>query len=121
MSCIYQHMARNAGLKLKLAVLCVPTAQDRSNFKMPQDAGFPSYIENELAPCLNWKRLMFLGDVVGDRTIVPTLWNEPLHEDNFEGICDTFIATAGADPVRDEGEAWGMKLLKAGCKVTFRR
>ncbi|KAJ5812672.1 Alpha/Beta hydrolase protein [Penicillium riverlandense] len=121
MSCVFQHMARDAGLKLKLAVLCVPTAQSRTAFKRPEDAGFPSYVENQKAPCLNWARLMYQKKVVGDRSGVPKLWNEPLYQDNFAGICDTFIATAGADPVRDEGEAYGMKLVKAGCKVTVRR
>lgn len=121
MSCIYQHMARDIGLPLKLTLLCVPTAQSRTNFTKPEDAVFPSYKENEKAPCLNWTRLMYLKDVVGDRSIVPKLWNEPLYEDNFAGICDTFIASAGADPIRDESEAYGMKLVQAGCKVTFRR
>ncbi|KAH8691387.1 Alpha/Beta hydrolase protein [Talaromyces proteolyticus] len=121
MSCVYQHMARDAGLKLKLAILCVPTAQSRTTFNQPEDSGFLSYIENAKAPCLNWGRLMYLRDVVGDRSKVPKLWSEPLHEENFAGICDTFIATAGADPVRDEGEAYGLKLVKAGCRATFRR
>ncbi|EXJ92788.1 hypothetical protein A1O3_01340 [Capronia epimyces CBS 606.96] len=121
MACIYQHMARDAGLDLRLAVLCVPTVQDRTPFRRPEDAGFPSYVENALAPCLNWTRLTFLKDVVGDRSRVPSLWNEPLHAPDFTGICDSFIATAGADPVRDEGEAYGMRLVGGGCKVTFRR
>ena len=117
-------MARDSGLGLKLAVLCVPGVQSRANFERPEDAadaGFPSYLESKKAPFLSWKRLMSNKNVVGDRSQVPKLWNEPLYADNFAGICDTFVATAGADPVRDEGEAYGMKLVSAGCKVTFRR
>jgi acetyl esterase len=45
----------------------------------------------------------------------------PLHADVPEGVAPAYVATAGFDPLRDEGEAYARKLEEAGVKVTLRR
>lgn len=83
--------------------------------------------ENALAPCLNWKRVSFFAALVQASMpedaweALPLFQRSPLEAASLAGICDTFIATAGCDPLRDEGEAYGQKLVEAGVKVTVRR
>ena len=45
----------------------------------------------------------------------------PLFDDVPDGLAPAYIATAGFDPLRDEGEAYGERLAEAGVDVTVRR
>ncbi len=45
----------------------------------------------------------------------------PLHRDDLAGMCPTYIATAGFDPLRDEGEDYARRLTEAGVAVELRR
>lgn len=51
----------------------------------------------------------------------PEWWFEPLNAPNWEGLCPAFIRTGECDPLRDEGEAYGRKLIEAGVQTTFKR
>lgn len=148
MSCVVQQLARDAELPLKLcilpiprnaflhfgslantssAILSVPSTSSRRGMTKPEDSPFPSMAENALAPCLNWKRVSFFAAVAeksvkqGDWEALPRFWRSPIEAESLDGICDTFIATAGCDPLRDEGEAYGRRLVEAGVRVTMRR
>ncbi|TCP54191.1 acetyl esterase [Tamaricihabitans halophyticus] len=43
------------------------------------------------------------------------------HSENVAGVAPAYISTAGFDPLRDEGEAYGEKLRAAGVAVTVNR
>jgi acetyl esterase len=65
---------------------------------------------------IRWFSSTYLaGADVNDRRISPLL------HDAFDGLPPAFIATAGFDPLRDEGEAYARKLEEAGVDVALRR
>ena len=125
---VAQQLARDASLDLKLAILAVPATIPLADGKTPADVPYPSYVQNELAPSLNWKRLAFFRDTNAGRDEAekteianrPEFMQRPING-NLKGVCNTFIATADCDPLRDEGEAYGQELIKAGVRVTTRR
>jgi acetyl esterase/lipase len=94
----------------------------------PSDCPFASYTDNALAPCLNFKRMKYFMDMAvasdeasqAEYNSRPQFFRAPI-DGNVAGVCDTFIATADCDPLRDEGEAYGAKLLQAGVRVSSRR
>lgn len=45
----------------------------------------------------------------------------PLYADVPEGVAPAYVATAGFDPLRDEGESYARKLEEAGVKVELKR
>ncbi|OKL55480.1 hypothetical protein UA08_09224 [Talaromyces atroroseus] len=127
-SAVCQQLARDAGIDLKLAVIAVPATVTGDGKPDAADSPFPSAVENEFAPCLSWQRLEFFRNIYEPKSeevkqelnARPVFIRKPL-EGNLRGVCDTYIATADCDPLRDEGEEYGQRLVKAGVKVTTRR
>lgn len=123
-----QHMARDSGIPLKMALLSVPTTDYTTYFPFPDGyTPFASVAALAKAPSLGADRLEFFRRMVfaeahrKEILEMPLSWRAPLHSPNFKGLCDTFIATAQCDPLVDEGEAYGMKIIGAGGRVTMRR
>ncbi|KAI0178149.1 Alpha/Beta hydrolase protein [Pestalotiopsis sp. NC0098] len=127
---VMQQLARDAALPLKFAFLGVPVTASHAHYEQASDSEFPSFVENEFAPCLNWARIMFYREnaqmkeahaaLAEEEAALPAFYSAPLSGD-LAGVCPTFVGTASADPLRDEGEAYGQKLVAAGVKTTIRR
>ncbi|KAK3305006.1 Alpha/Beta hydrolase protein [Chaetomium strumarium] len=127
-SIVLQHLARDAGIPLKLCMASVCPSTDGLSYKYYTDSPFPSFHEFHRGPVLPWERIKFFGrmcmpqDKTAElRKLWPDWWFAPLRAPDFAGLCDTFIRTAEADPLRDEGEAYAMKLVAGGNKVTLKR
>ncbi|KAK4077165.1 uncharacterized protein Triagg1_4132 [Trichoderma aggressivum f. europaeum] len=126
------HLARDAGIALRLVAAGTPVVDDISQYATAADSPWPSMQENEFAPTLNWARLAWF-----DKLKLSTLPTEPeahnaakerigwqnnlLKAPNFEGLARTLIYTASADPLRDEGEKYAQVLVENGVEVTQRR
>ena len=60
----------------------------------------------------------FRNTVFPDGQNVDHLWANPLHQDNLRNLPPTIIATAGFDPIRDQGNQFVDLLKKAEVEVT---
>lgn len=126
------HMARDAGMPLCLIAAGAPVIDDISQYASAAESPFPSIQENEYAPTLNWGRLTWF-----DKLKWSTLPTEPearkaemdkvgwlanlFLASNFKDLPRTVIYTAGADPLRDEGEKYARILVENGVEVTIKR
>ncbi|KAK3347309.1 Alpha/Beta hydrolase protein [Neurospora tetraspora] len=127
-SFVLQHMARDAGLPLKLCLASVPPTTDCISYDSPTDSPYLSFREFANGPALPWDRIKYFGQSVFPpekrdeiRKMSPDWWLAPIKAPNFKGLCPTFIRTAECDILRDEGEAYGLKLVEGGNKVTIKR
>lgn len=125
---VLQHMARDAGIPLKLSMPAVPATGDWLNYEYYTDSPHPSFHEFYRGPVLPWARIKFFKDLCvpkGREDEIAALWPEwwiaPLKAKNWKGLCDSFIRTAEVDCLRDEGEEYGAKLVAGGNKVTIKR
>ncbi|KAI1142640.1 alpha/beta-hydrolase [Hypoxylon sp. FL0543] len=127
-SLVLQHIARDEGIPLKLCLASVPSSSDALLYKTYTESPFASFREFAHGPILPWARISFFGEqcfprdkVEELRGTVPEWWISPLKSENRTGLCDIFVRTAECDPLRDEGEAYALKLVEGGNKVTMKR
>ena len=121
---ILAHLARDASLPLKLIAVGTPTIDDLSQYASATESPWPSMHENEHAPTLNWARLAWFDKLKRSSLKTPEevgWYLNLLQAPEFAGLAKTVMYTAGADPMRDEGEAYARKLVEAGVVVTLRR
>jgi acetyl esterase/lipase len=66
---------------------------------------------------MDWFRDHYLPDpsIVTDQNV------SPFQADDLSNVAPAYVATAGFDPLRDEGEAYAMKMSAAGVPVVLRR
>lgn len=77
---------------------------------------------------MGWERIKYFMSIAAPKTeeekaeidARPTFFKSPI-DGNVRGVCNTFIITAECDPLRDEAEAYGRKLIEQGVLVTTRR
>lgn len=104
--------ARDTGVKLAGQVLIYPA----TDFAMTH----PSHSEPETSAILThtvirWFRDHYLGGVSDGED-----WQaSPARADNLAGLPPAFVLTAGADPLRDEGDEYARRLEEAGVTVTY--
>ena len=116
------HLARDAKLPLRLVATGTPVIDFFGKYATPADSPWPSMRENQYAPCLNWVRLAWFDKVKQAATSSDAGWFlNLLDAPDHTNLARTVIYTAGADPLRDEGEAYGAKLVQSGNHVTLRR
>lgn len=106
----------------------MPPTSDVFSFKGPQDSPFSSFREFQNGPVLPWASIGWFGSLTQPadkmdelRAAWPDWWFAPLRAPSCRGLCPTLLRTGECDPLRDEGEAYGMKLVAAGVKVTMKR
>lgn len=126
------HLARDANIPIQLVTAGTPTIDDISRYESASDSPFKSMQENEFAPTLNWARLKFFdklkwsslsNDVEESAKQRERIgWFKNLLEaPDFKQLPRTVISTAGADPMRDEGELYGQILAENGNEVVLKR
>lgn len=126
------HLARDSGISLRLVTAACPPLDDHSKYSTAAQSPFASMQENEFAPTLNWARVKWFDDLKWSS--LPTEasahakarhsigWLTNLFAaPNYEGLPRTVLYSAGADPLRDEGEKYAMILATNGVEVTVKR
>ena len=115
LAAVVSHIARDqGGPSLAFQLLIYPGTDMRMNT--------PSIDENADGPLLtkaamHWFVNHYLNSE-GDRNDPLA---SPLLASNLRGLPPAFIITAECDPLRDEGEAYGMRLREAGVLVQVKR
>jgi acetyl esterase len=66
-----------------------------------------------------WYDKAFLPDFTAEQRADELV--SPLLASSLEGLAPAYVAVAGHDPLRDEGEAYALRLAEAGVPVTVRR
>lgn len=125
---VLQHLARDAGFPLRAVLPTVPPTTEVFRFKYYTDSPFASFREFYRGPMLPWAAMRWFGEltmpddkVAELRSAWPDWYFSPLRAPDFEGLAPAFIRTAGCDMLRDEGEAYGQKMVAGGNKVTIKR
>ncbi len=84
--------------------------------------GSASYEENADAPMLTRDDMIWFRDhYIRDAEDMTDSLASPLLAPDLSGLPPALIVTAGYDPLRDEGEAYGERLRAAGTEATVRR
>ncbi|KAK7414419.1 hypothetical protein QQX98_006697 [Neonectria punicea] len=125
---VLQHLARDAGVPLRLCLATVPPSHEYLTYKTYTESPYPSFIEFSNGPVLPWKAIQYYQSIVAPTTKLPELrrsypnwWFAPIQSPRWDGMCKTLIRTAECDPLRDEGEAYAKKHLENGVEVTLKR
>ncbi len=126
-SLVLQHMARDAGIRLKLCMVSVPAVADALTYTFYTESPYASFHEFVRAPILPWARIQFFAkhclpkdQLPRLRAMWPDFWFAPIRAPNWRGLCNTFVRVAEIDPLRDEGEAYASKLVAGGNTVTVK-
>ncbi|HWB22798.1 MAG TPA: alpha/beta hydrolase [Gaiellaceae bacterium] len=113
LAAVVARRARDAGIPLALQLLVYPVA-DHSF----ETGSYSEFAEGHslTREGMRWYWSHYLGDADG---LDPDA--SPARESDLTGLAPAFIATAGLDPLRDEGEAYARRLEDAGVSTVLVR
>lgn len=106
--------AAREGLPLAHQLLIYPATDLTRSFESHRLFARGLYLTREFMDVV---RATYLADVTQESDPLAS----PLFAEVPEGVAPAYVATAGFDPLRDEGEAYAAKLADAGVEVTSRR
>jgi acetyl esterase/lipase len=135
---ILNHMFRDAGTsdRIKGVVVGTPTISDVRKYATPEMSPWPSMRNSHYTPLLDWEKLKWFDtfkwmSLGSNHPGKPTLkeqkrdiswFSDAMNAPSFEGLAPiTWIGTAECDPLRDEAEAYGETMKKAGNNVVIKR
>lgn len=133
---ILNHLARDhdPSIPVKAVVAGTPVLSDISQLSDPSQSPYPSMSEMALAPTLNWQRLKWFDNLKTSSLAAEgtserqqqqadiSWFRDAFTAPNYKDLATlTWIGTAGCDPLRDEGEAYGNLLRENGNQVDVKR
>jgi acetyl esterase len=106
--------ARDRGIALRLQLLIYPVVDF-------SEGDYPSRTENATGFLLDEQSMQWFVDHYAQDT-ERTDWRlTPMLAERHDGLAPALVITAEFDPLRDEGEAYGAKLVAAGVPATVTR
>jgi acetyl esterase len=106
--------ARDAGIALRFQLLIYPVVDF-------SEGDYPSRTENAAGFMLDEQSMQWFVDHYAP-DIERADWRlAPILAERHDGLAPALVITAEFDPLRDEGEAYGAKLLAAGVPATVTR
>jgi acetyl esterase len=103
----------NGGPKLAGQLLIYPA----TDFRMSH----PSHSEPETSCLLTHNVIRWFADhYLASKSDVDNWRASPARMDNLTGLPPAYVLTAGADPLRDEGDEYARRLSEAGVAVTYK-
>jgi acetyl esterase len=107
--------AAEAGVPCHFQLLVYPLTNVAEKSESRRMFGEGFYLTTEFIDLANSS---YLADVQQERDpLVSVAFTEKIPE----GLAPAYVATAGFDPLRDEGEAWARRLADSGVDVTLKR
>ncbi|QOZ25673.1 alpha/beta hydrolase [Bradyrhizobium sp. CCBAU 51753] len=104
--------ARDSGLKLAGQLLIYPATEFARTHASHREPETSVLLTHSVIP---WFAAQYLGDADGSD------WRaSPARAKSFAGLPPAYVLTAGADPLRDEGDEYAKFLKDAGVAVTYR-
>jgi len=114
LAAVLTHLARDAGAPpLVFQLLFYPVTSEHHDW--------PSITENAEAPVLTKRAIEYFAAAYGSDGAAVSVRSAPATAASFAGLPPAMVATAGYDPLRDDGEAYAELLKRDGVRVTQRR
>lgn len=113
LSAVVAQQTKNDAIRPAMQMLIYPATDMTMSSPSHTQMGSGFFLEHET---MLWFRDHYLRGPEDRRDVRAS----PLFADDLRGLPPAFVATAGFDPLRDEGEAYADKLRAAGVPVTYR-
>jgi acetyl esterase len=115
LSAVVALKAAEAGVPCRFQLLVYPMTDMTARTESRRIFGEGFYLTSEFIDVA--KRSYLTDPAQAHDPLVSVLLAEKIPE----GLAPAYVATAGFDPLRDEGEAWARRLADAGVDVTLKR